>query len=91
MPEAVCVCVCVCVCVRVCARARACAQLCPTLWDPVDYSLAGSSVYGIFQARILERVAISYSSGIPNTGIKPPPLVSPALQADSLTLGHLGS
>ena len=56
----VCVCVCVCVCACVRARARACAQLCPTLWDPVDYSLAGSSVYGIFQARILEGVAISY-------------------------------
>ena len=30
------------------------AQSCPTLWDPVDYSLTGSSVHGIFQARILE-------------------------------------
>ena len=28
------------------------AQLCPTLGDPVDCSLPGSSVYGIFQARI---------------------------------------
>ena len=38
-----------------------CAQLCPTLCDPVDYSLPGSSLHGIFQARILEWVAISYS------------------------------
>ena len=36
------------------------AQSCPTLCDPTDYSQPGSSVYGIFQARILEWVAISY-------------------------------
>ena len=36
-------------------------KLCPTLWDPIDCSLPGSSVHGIFQARILEWVAISYS------------------------------
>ena len=38
------------------------AQLCPTLCDPKDYGLSGSSVHGIFQARILEWVAISFSS-----------------------------
>ena len=38
-------------------------QLCPTLWDTVDYSLPGSSIHGIFQARILEWVAISFSRG----------------------------
>ena len=37
------------------------AQSCPTLCDPVDCSLPGSSVHGIFQARILEWVAISFS------------------------------
>ena len=36
-------------------------QLCPTLCDPVICSLPGSSVHGIFQARILEWVAISSS------------------------------
>ena len=36
-------------------------QLCPTLCDPRDCSPPGSSVHGIFQARILEWVAISYS------------------------------
>ena len=35
------------------------AQLCPTLCNPMDCSLPGSSVHGIFQARILEWVAIS--------------------------------
>ena len=39
------------------------AQLCPTLCDPMDGSLPGSAVHGIFQARILEWAAIS-SSGI---------------------------
>ena len=38
-------------------------QLCPTLCDPMDCSPPGSSVHGIFQARILEWVAISYSRG----------------------------
>ena len=39
------------------------AQSCPTLWDPVDYSPPGSSIHGIFKARILQWVAISYSKG----------------------------
>ena len=38
-------------------------QLCPTLCDPMDSSPSGSSVHGIFQARILEQVAISSSRG----------------------------
>ena len=36
------------------------AQLCPTLSDPVDCSLPGSSVHGIFQARVLEWGAIDF-------------------------------
>ena len=36
------------------------ARLCPTLSDPMDYSLPGSSVHGIFQARVLEWVAIAF-------------------------------
>ena len=39
------------------------AQLCPTLCDPMDCNLPGSSVHGILQARILEWVAISSSRG----------------------------
>ena len=37
------------------------AQSCPTLYDPMDCSLPGSAIRGIFQARILEWVAISFS------------------------------
>ena len=39
------------------------AQLCPNLWDLIDYSLPSSSVHGILQARKLAWVAISYSRG----------------------------
>ena len=38
-------------------------QSSPTFCDPMDYSLSGSSVYGILQARILEWVAILFSRG----------------------------
>ena len=41
------------------------AQSCPTLSDPMDCSLPGSSVHGIFQARVLEWVAIAFSEGEP--------------------------
>ena len=37
------------------------AQSCLTLCDPMDYSLLGSSVHAIFQARVLEWVAIVFS------------------------------
>ena len=39
------------------------AQSCLTLCDPMDCSLLGSSVHGIFQARVLGWVAISFSRG----------------------------
>ena len=37
------------------------AQSCPTLSDPMDYSLPGSSIHGIFQAKVLEWGAIAFS------------------------------
>ena len=43
-------------------------QLYLTLGDAVDSSLAGSSVHGIFQARTLEQVAISFSRGSSQPG-----------------------
>ena len=51
-----CVCVCVCVCVLV-------PQSRPTLWDPMDCYLPGTSVSGALQARILEWVALPFSKG----------------------------
>ena len=61
--KCVCVCVCVCTHARVCVCVCVCSvpQLCLTLWDPMNYNLPCSSVHVIFQARILEWVAISSS------------------------------
>ena len=66
------VCVCVCVCV--------CAQSCPTLCGPMDCSVPGSAILGIFQARILEWVVIPYARDFLNPGIEAASLVSPALE-----------
>ena len=50
---------------------------CPTPCNTMDCSPTGSSVHGIFQARILEGVAIPFSRGCSQTGIEPR---SPVLQ-----------
>ena len=47
-------------CVKVKSESKV-AQSCPTLRDPMDCSLPGSFVHGIFQARALEWVAIAFS------------------------------
>ena len=44
-------------------------QLCPTLSDPMDCSLPGSSVHGIFQARVLEWGAIAFSISLLKTAV----------------------
>ena len=46
------------------------AQSCPTLSNLMDYSLPGSSVHGIFQARVLELGAIAFSAVFTNVGQK---------------------
>ena len=46
---------------------REVAQSCPTLSDPMDYSLPGSSIHGIFQARVLEWGAIAFSASTCNS------------------------
>ena len=51
-------------------------QLYPTLCDSMDCSPPGSSVPGILQARILQWVAISFSRGLPDSGVEPSSLVS---------------
>ena len=81
----VCVCVGVCVCVCVCPKSL---QLCPTLCDPLDSNLPGSSVHGILSATILE---MPFSRDLPDPGIKLSSPVSPALKVDSLLLSHQGS
>ena len=73
----------VCVYVYVCAKSL---QLCLTLYDPVDCSTPGSSDHGILQARILEWEPCPSLGDLPDPGIEEP--ASPALQVDSLPLGH---
>ena len=55
--------------------------------NPMNCSLPGSSVHGILQARILEWVAISFSRGTSDPGIKPR---SPALQQMLYQLSYAG-
>ena len=45
------------------SAAAASLQSCPTLSNPMDYSLPGSSIHGIFQARVLEWGAMAFSVG----------------------------
>ena len=67
-------------CVKVKSESEA-AQSCPTLSNPMDCSPPGSSVHGIFQARVLEWGAIPSSRDLPHPGIKPG---SSTLQVGSL-------
>ena len=46
------------------------AQSCPTLSDPMDYSLPGSSTHGIFQARVLEWGAIAFTVPLLQVALK---------------------
>ena len=71
-----------------CSRLWLYAQSCRTLCDPTDFSLLGSSVRGILQARMLECVAVSFSGGSSWPSIQ---TRSPALQADSLPSETPGS
>ena len=67
------------------------AKLCPTLCDPMDCSLPGTSVHGISQERILEWVAIFLQGIFPAQGLNPCFLCLLYWWADSLPLSHLGS
>ena len=55
------------------------AQLCLILCDPMDWSPPGSSDHGILQTRILEWAARCPPADLPNTGIEPMSLTSPAM------------
>ena len=61
------------------------AQSYPTLCNPMNYSLPGSSAHVIFQATALEWVATSYSRDLPNPRIKPMSFVTPALAGGFFT------
>ena len=55
------------------------SQLCLTVYDPMDGSLPGSSVYGVFQTRMLKWVAISFSRDLLYPENKPVSPASPVL------------
>ena len=59
-------------------------QLCLTLCDPMDYSLPGSSVHGIFQAKSGSGLPFPPPENLPDPEIKP---VSPALAGGFFTTG----
>ena len=58
--------------------------------DLMDDSSPGSAIRGVFQTRILEWVAISYSRDLPNPGIEPASPASPALAGRFFTTVPLG-
>ena len=65
------------------------AQSCLTLCDPMDCSLSGPSIHGIFQARVLEWIAISFSRGSSRTQGSNPGL--PHCRQTLYCLSHQGS
>ena len=65
-------------------------QSCSTLNKTMDCSLPGSSVHGIFQARILKQVTMSYSKDLPNPGIESMSRAFPALAGRFFTTAPPG-
>ena len=61
-------------------------QLCLTLCGHLDCSLPGSSVHEVLQARILQWVAIPFSRDLPDPGIIPAFLTSPAWAGGFFTI-----
>ena len=61
------------------------SQSCPTLCDPMDYSLLGSSAHGIFQARMLSGLPFPSLGDLPNPEIKPTSLMSVPLAGGFFT------
>ena len=58
-------------------------QLCPTLCDPLDHGLPGSSVHRIHQAQIWSELPCSPPGNLPHLGIEPTFPAAPELQVDS--------
>ena len=73
-----CMCTYTCVCAQLLSPVR-------LLCDPMDCTPPGSSVHGISQGRILERVAEPSSRDVPHSGIKPTSLLSPVLAVGFFT------
>ena len=76
-----------CVCVCVCVRAHACTLSCPTLCDPIDCSLPGSSVLGIFWQEYWSGLPLPIPEDLSDPGIETPSPGSPELAGGFLTTG----
>ena len=64
------------------------AQLCLTLCNLMDCRPPASSVHGVFQVRILEWVAVSFSRDLPNPETEPASVESPALVGRFFTTAY---
>ena len=78
------------ICLYPCIFLASYAQLCPTLCDPMDYNLPGSSVHGIFWAGILDWVALPPSGDLPDPVIEPTSPASLALTSGFFTTAPPG-
>ena len=84
LEEMACVCVCVCVCVSVCMCP--CAQSCPTFCDPMDCSPPDSSCpWNFSRQEYWSRSPFPTPGDLPEPGIQPASLVSPALAGGFFT------
>ena len=83
--------VCMCVCVCVCARMHVHAQWSPTLGDPMDYTLPGSSVHEVLLARLLYWAPFPSPGDLPNPVFKLVSFAAPALTGRFLTTAHVES
>ena len=63
---------------------------CPTLCTPKNYSLLGSSVHGILQQEYWSGLPCPSPGALPDTGIKPEPLMSPTLAGGFFTTSAPG-
>ena len=68
-----------------------CAHLPPTHWDPLDCSPPGSSVHGIFQGEYWNGLPFPVPKDLPDPGIKPKSLMSPALASRFFTIAPPGT
>ena len=85
--------VCVCLCVRMCAHARSGTRSCPTLFCAMDCSLAERILMFMEFSRQehWSKLPFPMQGDLPDPGVEPATLASPALAGGFFTTGHLGS
>ena len=78
------------ICESTCVHAKS-LQSCLTVSYPMDCSPPGSSVHGILQTRILQRLPCPPPGDLPDSGMKPVSPMASELYVDSLPLSNRGS